>query len=211
MNDTAHQNDLELRRQELELQGRKNEDEVRLRLIELEMKRDEIRETLKNENKRLLHSSPIIIAVFSTFFGLIGTGIGAALQGYNATALERHKFEATLIQKALEPENEQERAKKLLFLVNAGLLKQLNESKIREIAQDPSQIPKFSPITAEGTTVREIKELLKNGGYYQGEINDYMDLELLEAIRSFQVTNKLIPDGFVGNQTLHMLRELHKQ
>ena len=50
--------------------------------------------------------SPLLNAVvLASVFTLVGTGLGTVLQGYWQTELERQKFEAVLIQQALQPES----------------------------------------------------------------------------------------------------------
>src|SRR5258706_114931 len=75
-------------------------------------------------------TSPLLVAVGSTIFGLLGTGVGAALQGFSNTALERQKFESGLIQKALETSDKNEAATNLQFLVGIGLISQFDTQKI---------------------------------------------------------------------------------
>lgn len=86
--------------------------------------------------------NPVFIALITAIAGLLGTGIGAVIQGFNSSRLERQKFEAQLIMKALEPEDAQDRANYLKFLVNVGLVKSLVGSEIRKVAEDPESIPR---------------------------------------------------------------------
>jgi WD40 repeat protein len=86
-------------------------------------------------------SSPLILGLFSAIFGLLGTGIGAALQGRSALQLERQKFEFSLIQKALNTEDKNEAAKWLQFYVASGIIQTLDAGRIRKIAENPQQLP----------------------------------------------------------------------
>ncbi|NJP11539.1 MAG: hypothetical protein HC866_20410 [Leptolyngbyaceae cyanobacterium RU_5_1] len=109
------------------------ERELILKEREVALKEQEIKEKLNLEKRNLWFSSPLLIGVFSAIFGLLGTGIGAGLQGYSNFhlekqkfdsnfQLERQKFEFSLIQKALEIKDRNEAAKQLLFLVNSGII-----------------------------------------------------------------------------------------
>jgi hypothetical protein len=99
-------------------------------------------------------SSPLIIGLASAIFGVVGTAVGAGLQGYSNFQLERQKFEFTLIQKSLETKDTDEAAKRLQFLVDSGVIKSLDSNKIRELAESPKDLPNFTPprTTSSGTT-----------------------------------------------------------
>lgn len=88
---------------------------------------------------------PVLIAVITGVAGLLGTGVGALIQGFNETKLEQQKFESNLIFKALEPKDPEARVKYLIFLLDAGLVKSLNVEKIRSLAKDPTRIPRSVP------------------------------------------------------------------
>ncbi|MFZ5448285.1 MAG: M15 family metallopeptidase [Thermodesulfobacteriota bacterium] len=97
----------------------------------------------KADNK-FVWSSPLILAIV----GLIGTGIGASVQGFWTTKLERQKFESSLILKALETSDQQKAAKSLKFLVDAGLIPSLNAKRIENLAKDPEKLPlRFGTVT----------------------------------------------------------------
>src|SRR5262245_485095 len=90
----------------------------------------------------LWFASPLLLAMV----GLVGTGVGAVLQGFWNTKLEREKFEFSLIQKALETEDKDAAGRNLKFLVEAGLLSQFDGNKIEKLASTPDKLPSFSPI-----------------------------------------------------------------
>jgi hypothetical protein len=134
------------------------EKEFILKEREIALKEQEVREKINLEKRGLWFSSPLLIGVFSAVFGLLGTGIGAALQGYSNFhlerqkfdlnfQLERQKFEFSLIQKALEIKDRNEAAKQLLFLVNSGVIQSLDSEKIRKIAERPEDLPIANNIT----------------------------------------------------------------
>src|SRR5438552_14658709 len=116
-------------------------DEFDLKKAEYALKVQEFKAQSKVNERNSWFTSPILVVVLSALFGLLGSGIGAALQGYSNTQLERQKFEATLIQKALESTQQEERARNLLFLVDAGLIKSLDSRKIEELARNPARLP----------------------------------------------------------------------
>jgi hypothetical protein len=123
---------------------RLREKELRLKEQELDAKAAEI-----SANRRHVWlGSPMMMAAASAIFGLVGTGFGAVLQGFSNTALERQKFEAGLIQKALETPDKNEAAKNLLFLVGVGLISQFDTQKIAMMARDPQKLP---TIFSDGT------------------------------------------------------------
>ncbi len=101
--------------------------------------------TIQKERAHILRwlSSPVIVAVASAVFGLLGTAVGIALQGYWNNELERTKFEANLVLDALKAEDEKQRAKRLLFLVESGLIDGLNKERIQRFANKPSSLPRY--------------------------------------------------------------------
>lgn len=94
----------------------------------------------------------VIIATVTALAGLLGTGIGAAVQGYNETRLEQQKFESELILKALEAESATEQAKSLRFLAEAGLLQRVSAERVARLAEDPDALPssRAAAITTSG-------------------------------------------------------------
>lgn len=118
------------------------EADVRLKEQELELRQIELTQKLKAE-QRGFWLSPLLLGVASAMFGILGTGVGAILQGYWDSQLERQKFESTLILDALKAPTETEKAKGLLFLVGSGLVSGLNGPEIEKQAATPAQLPSF--------------------------------------------------------------------
>jgi hypothetical protein len=194
----------------LDLERQRLEGELRLKEAELDLKRNELKARLETERRGFWFSSPLLLAVSTAIFGLIGTGVGAALQGYWNTQLERQKFESTLLQKALETSEKNQAAKNLLFLVNTGLIQQLDANKIQEIAKDPDRLP--LSIREGEVTVREAKEILSEHGYYKGDINEVDDAAFREAVKKFQRDKKIRgADGFLGLVTNEELKKLRNE
>jgi WD40 repeat protein len=94
----------------------------------------------------VLDKKSILGTVLIALSGLLGTVLGVVFQGYNNTELERQKFESQLIQKALETKDKTEAAKNLLFLVDSGVIQQLDGHKIKEMANSPEQLPVYSEL-----------------------------------------------------------------
>jgi len=90
-------------------------------------------------------NTPLLIAIVTAVVGLLGTGVGAIIQGFNDTNLERQKFESQLVSKALESEHAQGRADYLKFLVELDLVNGLNRQKIDEYVEKPESIPRAGP------------------------------------------------------------------
>lgn len=185
--------------------------EYLLKERELSLKAQELDAKIKGEKRNIFLSSPLIIAVLSAIFGLLGTGIGAALQGYWNTKLESQKFESSLIQKALETTDKEEAKKNLLFLVKGGLLHSLEEAKIERLANNPDELPtsyRHKAVDSGLMSIRQAKEILKERGFYKGEINDVNDREFMVAVEEFQRTNGRTPDGRLGPSTAAELKRL---
>jgi hypothetical protein len=117
------------------------ERELALKERELALKEQEAKAKIELEKRGIWFTSPLLIGLASAIFGLIGTGVGAVLQGYSNFQLERQKFEFALIQKALDIKDRNEAAKQLIFLVDSGVIQSLDGEKIRRIAEQPDRLP----------------------------------------------------------------------
>jgi hypothetical protein len=146
-------------------------------------------------------TSPLLLAIV----GLIGTGVGAVLQGFWNTRLEREKFEFSLIEKALATRDKNEAALNLKFLVDAGLISQFNSEKIASLASNPKALPNFSPIL-NSISVRDAKAVLSHLGIYKGPIDDSSDDAFRKAVVDFQQSHNLPADGMIGPLTSAYMR-----
>ncbi len=63
-----------------------------------------------------------------------------------------------------------------------------------------------SPIPNPTPSVSEAKTLLKQYGFYQGEINDVQDSAFFQAIKDFQKQQNIDVDGVFGPQTAYRLK-----
>lgn len=59
--------------------------------------------------------------------------------------------------------------------------------------------------TSQHPIIEWIKTELSQSGHYQGELNQFFDLGLTEAVKQFQKQHRLKPDGLIGQQTLMQL------
>jgi hypothetical protein len=128
-------------------------DDAALREKELQLPDQEATAKVAIESRNLWFSSPLLLALASAIFGVIGTAVGAGLQGYSNFQLERQKFEFTLIQSALNTKDTKEAAKRLQFLVESGVIKSLDANKIKQLARDSDQLPIYPSGSASSGAV----------------------------------------------------------
>lgn len=194
---------------------RLREKELRLKEKELDAKITEIDE---NARRNAWLGSPLLIAAGSTIFGLLGTGVGAVLQGFSNTALERQKFESGLIQKALETSDKNEAAKNLQFLVGVGLISQFDTQKISMMARDPQKLPTITPhvplnssaetaVTNGLVSIADTKSVLHHLGLYEGPVDNQWNETAQAGLARFQKEKGLVPDGRLGTRTAAALRD----
>lgn len=166
------------------------------------------------DRRHLWITTPLLIALL----GGIGTVIASFMQQYATTALERNKFEYTLIQKALATPNQQDAAKELLFFAKIGLLRGLNEDNIVRSANKDNlnELPVFhgAALRDRMICVRQAKSVLKyltaqNGlkepkgpNFYDGPIENKLDLNFQISVMKFQKEMKLDIDGLIGAKTV---------
>src|SRR6187431_1510200 len=67
--------------------------------------------------------SPLLPLFLSAFFAILGTGIGAWLQGKSNIELEQQKYESSLILKMVETDSRSQAITNLDFLLTLGLIK----------------------------------------------------------------------------------------
>jgi hypothetical protein len=147
----------------IELERQRLQSDERFKQAELDLKREELKAKVAGERRSILFTSPLIVAGLTAVVGLIAAGVGAALQGYSNTKLERSKFEFTLIQKSLEIKDRKEAAKNLKFLVDAGVIQSLDGGKIATLADKPESLPTYSssPISAGFTEDMKFKDAVQ--------------------------------------------------
>jgi hypothetical protein len=114
-------------------------------------------DSAKSESEKKKDFTPLLL----TILGAIVTGIFAIInswsQAQQAHQLEEDKLRSTLILKAIEPSNPEERKKALLFYVETGLLSD-PQGKISKIKpQDIPQAPETNRAFTGGATYSHIK------------------------------------------------------
>jgi len=62
-----------------------------------------------------------------------------------------------------------------------------------------------------GQDVREIQYQLKNFGYYKAAVNGIYDKKTFEAVRDFQKSEGLDPDGIFGTKTLLKMAQIYEK
>jgi hypothetical protein len=159
------------------------------------------------ENKWLKSQyAPIIL---SAIFALLGTGVGAWIQGVANRNLEKQKFEADLVLKMIETNGDQQAAaQNLNFLVQTGLVNDDNlRVKLSKIIKNPREVPSLGDLSADRKIdlLTETQKQLKSLGYYAGPIDGQESDILRKAVMAFQAHYKLTPDGMLGAKTLQQL------
>lgn len=124
----------------LELERERLAGELELKRAEIALRRDELDATHAQQRRAGVAFSPLATGIIAALVGLVGTGVGAYMQGRSQLNIERLKFESNLILKAIETGNREEAKNNLLFLVHAGFIEDTG-GKIAALAQNPSAIP----------------------------------------------------------------------
>ena len=174
----------------------------------------EPRPKIEIDRRHLWITTPLMIAVL----GALGTVAASLMQQHSTTALERNKFEYTLIQKALATPNQPDAARELLFFTKIGLLRGLNESEIVTSAnkENLQELPVFhgAALRDKMICVRQAKAVLKyltaqndlkdpkGSSFYDGPIDNKLDLNFQISVMKFQKEMKLDIDGLIGAKTV---------
>lgn len=177
------------------------EKEIAFKEREIALREQEAQAKIELDKRGIWFSSPLLIGIFSAIFGLLGTGIGAALQGYSSLQLERQKFESSLMQKALEIKDRNEAAKTLLFLVDSGVIQSLDGERIRKIAENPEQLPSLTQLlVATG----------RGGAIASSPDGKPFLLEMQMAVLLFGVLTAKYSQDFHGIQMLLQVLFIHQ-
>lgn len=162
--------------------------------------REGSQETTTPNHRNIWFSTPWLLTVIG---GLVTAAIGAAISGYFNNDLENRKLEASLIQKAFEATNDNDKASGLKFLAQAGLINDY-KAKIEKVA-----LQNFlgAAIRDHLITVEDVKNVLLHLRMHQGPINDEADEAFRKEIAEFQMRREIDPDGYVGAKTYAKLRE----
>ncbi len=93
-----------------------------------------------------------------------------------------------------------------LFLLYSEQTKALFPCRCKE-----DRILKVKEPLMKGQDIETVQKLLKELDFYNGLITRQYDKVTAEAIRQFQLSHKLKPDGIVGPETWNMLGYIHEQ
>ena len=167
------------------LERLKVEGELRLRQAELDFEREKWLEEGKRASH--FHASPMVLTVAAAVLGLLGTAVGAYLQGRTNSALERQKFESALIGKAFESGDRDQAAKYLTFLAQTGLVTdEVLSRRLMTLAATPESIPVLRPERG----VAELSSGVPDKPRHISKLvlSDMQALSTLETIRFLQDT-----------------------
>ena len=179
--------------------------EFRFEEEELRLRRTEARRAHRRLERNRWLTSPVLVAAVTAGLGILASGAAAVLEGVSSAMLERQKLEATLIRNALEAPSQKEAARRLKFLVTAGLIRGLSAERVSAAADSVESLPLY-PGFAQAS-VAEVQERLRACGAYDGPITGTKDSATTAALRAFQASRHMAADDFVGPATISRLRE----
>lgn len=139
----------------------------------------------------------VLVAVI----GVLGTAVGAYLQGRLNLELERQKFESELILRGLDSADPNERANYLAFLVESDLLpsSRLDEAYVDSLRRSPESIPRVVSQQGSGAATQYERATAREreGFYYliEGEYD--------AAIEAFGDAERIYP-------SLHSVYEIRR-
>jgi hypothetical protein len=110
--------------------------ELALKREELELKKADVERQSRFWNQ----FSPVALALFATFIGLIGNLVVTFIQGRNNAEIESRKSQAAMIAEAIKTGDEAKAKRNLLFFLDAGLITD-PDGRIRTALQQPSGTP----------------------------------------------------------------------
>jgi murein L,D-transpeptidase YcbB/YkuD len=176
----------------------------------------------QQEARRSRWHNPLAIAIFGAAIAAAGSAYVAWQNNGANLELEKFRAEAARIFEIIKTGNPDEAAKNLKFLIDSGLIQNqatvenlrqyLNNRKAGEGVALPAQAHIGQPwIGRISTTPPEISEGLRELGYYKGPSVNEFTPELFDAIRRFQMSNGIIPDGIFGPRTEQAMQEALKQ
>jgi hypothetical protein len=163
-----------------------------------------------------LLSSPLILAAI----GFLTSSVATVWQNKENAKLERAKFEFGMIQEALKTEYMEEATERLKFLLKTEVITQFDTKKLNALIQN-HELPIFAgaAIKFHLVSVMEAKQLFKDLGLYDGEINNTIDDPFFKAIADFQYRfnehgftvkpgDNLEVDGLLGPKTYAVLKRV---
>src|ERR1700678_2563564 len=126
-------------------------------------------------NMRPIHwtiSVPVLVAIVTGLAAFAGT----IWTGYANTNLERHKFEYTMIETALNSSSNSDKAHQIQFLLDIGLLGGLNSEQVTKYSNDKGEsLPRGAAVRDKRITYIQAKTILNilkdetNTSFYTGK------------------------------------------
>lgn len=124
------------------------ENDIRLREKELELKWAKFRAEQATKSRTIKYAfSPLLTTIIAIASAVLGTIIGAGIQGIFNLKLEQKKLESNLILKAIQTGDQNESAQNLLFLAEIGLISDY-DGRIVSLRDKPDKAPVLPPVTA---------------------------------------------------------------
>jgi hypothetical protein len=105
--------------------------------------------------------SPLTPIIFSALFAILGTILGAWMQGKSNLKLEERKYESTLILKMVETDSKGQAIENLGFLLDMGLIKNEDlRAKVDKVVKDSSRVAliKMAEEVARDTSIQIKRE-----------------------------------------------------
>lgn len=175
-----------------------------LMMEEMSKKLQEVLDAKEEAQKKTSHflaaNSPLVIAVWAAVIGIFA-------QLISTYYTESQKMQYFLIQNAMQDVNKKQAIRNLTFLKESGLIGKSYVGNINQIVSNSSTAPVFpgAAIRDEIVTISQVKQILKDAGFYKGTVDDRDDREFRRAVAAFQMSKGAIPDGLVGGCTLRDL------
>jgi hypothetical protein len=198
------------------LKFEKEKSQMELKLIEREI-------SLKERELNRSRITPTQITILVAIFGILGTGLGAWLQGYSNQKLERLKFESEIILKVVTSDSIEQNKRNLKFLLDAGFIKD-EQGKIDRLVNDSSfdfRIESLNVGRLEFSNVPLSQILDEIGSRYGKNIvyNDnipsyhfscsfHMDMGLINILNMLEATTDL--QLKVNGNTIYVSREVKR-
>lgn len=136
---TGRDGNQELELKKLEIEKLRVEGDLRLREEELKLKREELQLRKKEQGATgFLKFNAVTATIAVALIGALGTAIVAVIQ-------DQSKFESDLILKATVTGNPDESTQNLLFLLDAGFIRD-PKGKIAALAKNPSRVFVLPPV-----------------------------------------------------------------
>ncbi|MBD2440433.1 peptidoglycan-binding protein [Nostoc sp. FACHB-110] len=93
--------------------------------------------------------------------------------------------------------------------IQANSTKKVNTVKKTTVKKQSTNVAKRSTVLtvgSKGEAVKTAQNLLKQKGFYTGEVNGVFDKNTRAAVIKFQKSKKLRADGIIGSRTLAALQ-----